>query len=1084
MNSIPLLKSKLMIPELPDGAILTERIKALPIPGKKATVIVAPGGFGKTTAVLLSLKKERKHTRWYRLEKEDSFLPVFYKHLIDTLFAGVDPTTLDCHKGLNGVSSITEEYALLNALICQDAWTHFSAKGPHCYLVLDDYQNVAENTHIAESIRYFIANMPPCLSIIVASRVEPGIYSGKLMLSKDVSHISEESLRFTREEAQKLLSGVYKIKATKQELDAIFDYTEGWVAGLYLLSRMENPHQISAARNPNAGASGEMLFNYFFNSFLKEIAPDKLEALAQMSIFEEFSHDELTQVLQLKNAGALLRWLELSNMYIQKIMTKPVKYRFHSLFRRELEIFLRRTRSQAEISELCLTAAQHYEKNNDVGNAIKLYLAAGDVRGAVNVIKTAGSRLFAKGQVEKIMYYINDFPQSVISSEPYLLFYKGCMLLTTNVEEAYYCFRTSLLMFRKKGDMAYLMNAFGMILVMSYQTNDFTYVNETVKCVPMLRIALSKSAPRKKLFITAFINVVASEHLKLGARLLKYIDRMSISEPIWEYSFLVIRGMLLYRLGRLEAARESFYRVMSHPVCQGSDQWRIIGLVGCHNSLWLSGDFEAARRVMDEFAWLGEKYDSDHCRSFAYRLSAFTKFRDNDIPGSIEDGQKNADMQKHYGSPLMVSAAMIARYVKECILHPSLSWAEKAEAEFLNISKENAGHGYYELSRARLGFIYKYAGELNRAEELLLEAHAENKRKGAGQHTAMLAMHLTDLYYLKNDGAKIGKYLREWVRLSEKHDYVFFYLVDHATLFRCCALAIQKGVLPDRAYKIARYYAGEKHAARLAKALETVIERPHEFAESCKKLKRDQDVSAVTLLGEFTITQNGVTIGENDWKTRKISGILKFILTERDKRVTRETLAATFWPDSDAKAASASLRVALSEIRKCFAAHGMSFDDERALFVEARNGFHINEKIKLQTDLEEFETLYKRVKRKNLGEEETQRALVRMLSLYKGDLLADLPYDDWASLRREHCRSLFIEASHALLRIYMNKGAYKEAEELLMRHMGIDPFDEKACGVFVKLLRILGQQDRANSFVRLFEKRFIEEMGIEPNIAG
>lgn len=1083
MQATPLLKSKLMIPELPAGALLTDRIKKLPLREKKATIMVAQGGFGKTTAILLALRNERLNVRWYRLEKEDASLPVFYTHLIETLFAGIGKVSLDSYKGLNGVSNIVDDYSVINALICQDAWTHFPADGPRHYLVLDDYHRVMDNSLIAESVRYFIANMPEHLGIIVSSRVEPDIYSGKLTLNNDVYRIGEDSLRFTRAEAEKLLLGVYKVSASQTELDAIFDYTEGWIAGLYLLSHIESPPQISAAQKMAIQPGGQELFNFFFRSFFKEMADDRLETLALMSIFSEFSRDDLALVLEIENADELLSWLESNNMYVQKFMSRPVKYRFHSMFRRELELYLQNTRSRKEISELYLKAARHYEKIGETGNAIQLYIAAEDMPGAVETLKNAFSRLFPLGKAEKVMYHISNFPESVVRSEPDLLFCRGCMLLTTDVDEAYACFRSALLMFRKKGDMTSLMNSFGMILVLSYQTNDFRYANEAVKHVPMLRVALSKSSPRKKLFIAAFISIVAGERLKLGALIVKFIERMRIDEQVWEYSFLVIRGLLFYRIGRLDEAAEIFYRVMRHPICQTSDQWHIIGMVGCHNSIWLRGDFEAAKGIMNEFASLGEKYDSDHCRSFAYRISAFSKFRENDLPGSIEDGQKNADMQKRYGSQLLASAAMIARYVKECILNPSVSWAEKAEAEFVNISKETAGHGYYELSRARLGFIYKYAGDLGRAEQLLLEAYTDNRKKGANQYTAMLAMHLADLYYLKNDRAKLEKYLRVWVRLSEKYDFVFFYLVDYVTLIRCCALAMQKGEPASaRAYKIMRYYIGNEHTARLARQTETAVERPNEFAASCMKADVETAVNSVTLFGEFTVSRNGNTIRESNWKTRKISGILKYILTERGRYISRETLAAVFWPDSDTKAASASLRVALSEIRKCLAAHGMSFDNENAFIIETKAGFIVNDKINLRVDAEEFEALYNRLKKKEIREDEKENILTEMLKLYKDDLLSDSQYDDWISLRREHYRSLFVEASHALIRVYMDKGAYSEAEELLMHLLTIDPFDEKACRIFIKLCRMTQQQERADAFARTFKTRFYEEMGIQPDI--
>ena len=55
MNAKLFVKSKLILPEIPQKMLLTERLKNLSIETQRVTVITAPAGFGKTTAVLLSL---------------------------------------------------------------------------------------------------------------------------------------------------------------------------------------------------------------------------------------------------------------------------------------------------------------------------------------------------------------------------------------------------------------------------------------------------------------------------------------------------------------------------------------------------------------------------------------------------------------------------------------------------------------------------------------------------------------------------------------------------------------------------------------------------------------------------------------------------------------------------------------------------------------------------------------------------------------------------------------------------------------------------------------------------------------------
>ena len=800
-----------------------------------------------------------------------------------------------------------------------------------------------------------------------------------------------------------------------------------------------------------------------------------------MSIFSDFSGDELTEILQIKNPFELLDWLEKSNIYIQKFKTRPVRYRFHSLFRRELEIYLKKTGTDHYIRNLLARAACYYEAKCDMRPAVSYHIAAGQVEKAVRIMSVSGAELFARGEPEKIMYLVEEFPENAVQSDPYLLFYRGLVLRTDDVKEAYNCFRTALIMFRERNDMTYLMNTFGMILVMAFEINDFKYVEDVVSFIPKLKVLFSSAIPRQKLLISGFINTVADEKFKTGMLFCRLIDRLKIPEPIWDYSYSMLRGILLYRTGRLNAAYKSLPKILNHRVGLSSDQWRFIGLVACHNTLWLRRDIEASKKIRDEFAELGEKYGSDFFRSFAFRLSAIIKFQTRDTIGAISDMRETAGAYVRYGSPILAGAAMITSYLWETEIAPAQTLPERAEHEFLNIPQQNAGHGYYELCQGMMGAIYKAAGEYDKAEAFLISAYNESKKKKARQHMCAMAMHLSDLYYRKNNRKQFLKFLNFWANQSSIQKYVFFHEMDYHTLVRACALALENGLCPEHMIEIIRLYFGPEHGKRIAQNPTFASADPGEFISGCVEPAKKQQAIKVTLFGNFSIQTDGLLLGEKDWKTRKICGILVYVLSKPDRRVTRELLASIFWPDSDAKAANTSLRVALYELRKILARFGMGFKDEAALIVEDKNGFHIGSGNLITTDVQEFQELYDQYKSQELTGAQAEDLLAQMTRLYTGDFLAENYFDDeWVYLAREFYKSIFIEASQALSRIYIQRGALKEAETLLEKHMAIDPFCEKGCGLLVDIYKSTGQTARADSFIRQFRKRFEVEMGEKP----
>ena len=150
---VPILKSKLIVPELTDKALFTERLKALDIAAHRCTIITAPAGSGKTTAVLLTLAGIDGQVCWYRLEQEDSRYAIFAAHLIHTLFQRVpDQSRIQSFNMLTTM----DDLSLFNAVLCQDAWEFLDNNIP-TYLVLDNYHHALRQPEIIECVRYMLS---------------------------------------------------------------------------------------------------------------------------------------------------------------------------------------------------------------------------------------------------------------------------------------------------------------------------------------------------------------------------------------------------------------------------------------------------------------------------------------------------------------------------------------------------------------------------------------------------------------------------------------------------------------------------------------------------------------------------------------------------------------------------------------------------------------------------------------------------------------------------------------------------------------------------------------------------------------
>lgn len=1057
MKEFPKLKSKLTTPSKPEKSVYSERIKNMGIENNRLTVLTAQAGFGKTTAVLLSLEKFRSQIRWYRLDKEDNYLPVFYSHLIETLFIKDEEKLSAGLHMLYSMNKLEEEYVLLNAHICQNLEEMLSSQNEKIYLVLDDYHNVVNNESIRETIKYFVVNFPQNSSIVITSRVETGIVGGKFVLQRDINCVSSENLLFTKPELETLVAKEYKIDYNEESLDLLYKYSEGWITGVYLIC-----HSLNNILDLNKGikslkAQNENIFSLYLSNFLNKIDKEKRDLLIKLSLLESFSVEDLRELFEIKDGQNVINWLENSNLYIQKIMTKPVRYRFHSLFSTELERMYMESTPISEQREFLKSIASYYEQS-DIQLAIRYLLKAKEELEAIKLGEQVAKECFVSSNTEKMFYILTEFSEEQVQKSPYLQLFTGMMIMNVRIDDCLNYLTRAMEGFKENCDYSFLMNTFGVIIVTSFQMNNFLHLKEISKKLPISKIALKGGAALDKLLISLFISLVGDDKLSKANVLSKIIDKMNIEEGLWSYAYLMIKGILHYRRGQLREAKQITNLLLSHPAGFSNDQWRIIGLVSCCNLPFLTGDILLLQKFTDEFALLGEKYNSDYSKGYSYFVGVHLDFFQKDIKSAIEKLDRSMEYYESFGATALVKESEIIKYL----------WSESTDFEDmimdLEISEnyfelENTGHGMTEFCRAIKGVLHKRSKKWIFAERSLTESLNISLRKDAKQSVCGCNLHLADLYYSKGETEKGERHLKDWIACSEENNYTFFREMDVPTILRMSEIAIKNGIHSNFAHQLKEMYKADKQ----------IVEDKREIY--------------VKYFGDFKLNYREQKISEKDFKTKKVSGILKYILlNNKNSRISREKLMTLFWPDSDVKAAGASLRVALYELRKTLAKYDLVIDGKNALIKEDREGFVIGEDTIIHSDLKEIEEMYLDWKDKSLNNKNELEILKKICDLYEGNFLENFYYDDRIEVLRSHYSSIALECIHAYSKLCDENGFYDEGERILLKGLEIDPIDEIGCGLLISLYKKTGKSDRGQSFLRKFEKNFIKEMGYKSKI--
>lgn len=232
---------------------------------------------------------------------------------------------------------------------------------------------------------------------------------------------------------------------------------------------------------------------------------------------------------------------------------------------------------------------------------------------------------------------------------------------------------------------------------------------------------------------------------------------------------------------------------------------------------------------------------------------------------------------------------------------------------------------------------------------------------------------------------------------------------------------------------------------------------------------------------------NGTAVKIN----RRKAVALAAYLTVTAKPHAREKLATMFWPDSAPARSRASLRKALSLMTKVLGKSWLDIDRETIGFVPHESlRVDVNRFRELAAGLPRSKGVEKRdipkqIKPQQAGSEQL-RALEEAAQICKPSFLAgfflkDAPdFEDWQTAQSERLSRRAAEVLEYLTRSGMSRGAYSQALSHARQLAALDPLNEGAQRLLIRLYAETGQPGVA---VRQYEKcktLLEKELGVPP----
>jgi two-component SAPR family response regulator len=217
-------------------------------------------------------------------------------------------------------------------------------------------------------------------------------------------------------------------------------------------------------------------------------------------------------------------------------------------------------------------------------------------------------------------------------------------------------------------------------------------------------------------------------------------------------------------------------------------------------------------------------------------------------------------------------------------------------------------------------------------------------------------------------------------------------------------------------------------------------------------------------------TTQEVTTG--DWSYAKSRELLALLIMKRvPAGYTRQFLAAQLWPESDEKKAQASLRVALTHLRKVLGEDAILQDGQYL-------GLDWN---LVRTDLQDFLHLseeWRRFLRDGKNHAAEDRAL-KAMEIYSGDFLPEfysLPVEDQQFMLRSIMKEILIWMAETC----MDRAEYRDAVRFANRLIVMEPFSETASRIVMRCLHADGDGAGAIEHYERLRKRLAFEYGTIP----
>lgn len=239
------------------------------------------------------------------------------------------------------------------------------------------------------------------------------------------------------------------------------------------------------------------------------------------------------------------------------------------------------------------------------------------------------------------------------------------------------------------------------------------------------------------------------------------------------------------------------------------------------------------------------------------------------------------------------------------------------------------------------------------------------------------------------------------------------------------------------------------------------------------------DMLRVTMFGEFSICYQDCRIDDYSNRMRKVWLLLAFMIYTRTSRVSMSKYQELLWnPSEESGDPSGRLKTLFYRTRTLLSELKTISGHELILY---KNGtYQWNTDIPLWLDVEEFEHLCGQASSVSQKEERLDLYL-QALALYQGDFLSKLSAELWVMPLSAYYHQMFLDALEQALPLLEAEKRWKEAADLCVRSLKIEPYSEALHQHYMRCLIAMGDRTAAITAYEEMSKLLLDCYGTFPS---